>query len=239
MPDLTTFRYEHEGVALFGELAVPVGKGPHPGVLVMHHAIGLGPNEQRRAQMLADMGYVALATDMYGIGTREVPQSEYGAIFGSLQAEPSRLRGRVVACFEALKGMPNVDTSRLAAIGYCFGGQCVLELARSGADAKAVVSFHGLLTTHAAARKGEVRAKVLAIAGALDPYAPPDHVDGFQKEMAAAEVDWQLTMYGKGFHAWTDPSVAHHNVPGTRYDAVLDKLSWAQATAFLEAALGG
>lgn len=237
MTELSTFAYTHDGETLKGEIARPAGPGPHPAVLVMHHAIGLGPNEMRRAKMLAEAGYVALATDMYGIGTEAVPQDVYGPLFAKLQADPNRLRGRVLAGYETLRAQPGVDKARIGAIGFCFGGQCVLELARSGAPVGAVVSFHGLLTTGLPAAKGAVKAKVLAITGALDPYAPPEHVADFQKEMAAAEADWQLTVYGNGMHAWTDPSVAEHNVPGVRYDAFLDKLSWAQATDFLAATL--
>jgi dienelactone hydrolase len=237
MAELSTFTYAHDGETLKGEIARPAGPGPHPAVLVMHHAIGLGPNEMRRAKMLADAGYVALATDMYGIGTEEVAQEVYAPLFSKLQADPARLRARVLAGYEALRAQPDVDKARIGAIGFCFGGQCVLELARSGADARAVVSFHGLLTTQLPAAKGAVKARVLAITGALDPYAPPEQVADFQKEMAAAEADWQLTVYGGGMHAWTDPMVETHNVPGVRYDAHLDKLSWIQATAFLDAAL--
>jgi dienelactone hydrolase len=234
---LRTFEYEHDGVTLKGELALPAGPGPHPAVLVMHHAIGLGSNEMRRARMLADAGYVALATDMYGIGTREVPQSEYAPLFMALQEDPAKLRARVLAGYEALRARPEVDPGRIGAIGFCFGGQCVLELARSGAEAAAVVSFHGILTARNPARPGTVKARVLAIAGALDPYAPPADVEAFQKEMTAAGVDWHLTVYGQGMHAFTDPSVEDHGVPGVRYDALLDRLSWSQATAFLDAAL--
>jgi dienelactone hydrolase len=237
MIDLRTFEYVHDGQVLKGEIARPAGPGPHPAVLVMHHAIGLGSNEMRRTRMLAEAGYVALATDMYGIGKEAVSQDVYAPMFAALQGEPDRLRGRVLAGYDALRALPEVDSARVSAIGFCFGGQCVLELARTGADVASVVSFHGLLTTDRPAAKGAVKAKVLAITGALDPYAPADHVAGFQAEMTAAEVDWQLTVYGQGMHAFTDPSVAQHGVPGVRYDALLDRLSWAQATAFLEATL--
>jgi dienelactone hydrolase len=237
MTELCTFEYAHDGQALKGEIARPPGPGPHPAVLVMHHAIGLGENELRRTRMLAEAGYVALATDMYGIGAQAVGRDVFTPLFAGLQADPSRLRGRVLAGYEALRALPEVDGARIGAIGFCFGGQCVLELARTGAQVASVVSFHGLLTTDAPARKGGVQAKVLAIAGALDPYAPPEHVAEFQKEMASAEVDWHLTVYGQGLHAFTDPSVAAHDIPGVRYDAMLDHLSWAQATAFLEATL--
>ena len=240
MSDLHSIEYGHDGVALRGELATPTGPGPHPAVLVMHDARGLGALVRRRARDLAAAGYVALATDMYGGGKRFENALEAGELFAALQKEPERLRDRVLASFEALKVQPQVDGRRIGAIGFCFGGQCVLELARSGADAAAVVSFHGLLTTRFPAKRGAVKAKVLALTGAHDPYAPLEDVEAFRKEMAAAGADWHLTIYGEGWHAFTDPSAAEMtNVPGVRHDPLLETLSWVQATAFLDALVRG
>ncbi|TAL03067.1 MAG: dienelactone hydrolase family protein [Rhodospirillaceae bacterium] len=240
MTDLRTFEYDHDGVALKGQLAKPAGTGPHPGVLVMHDARGLGELVQRRARDLAAAGYVALVTDMYGLGRRSTGPEEFGPLFGALQNEPERLRARVVAGFEALRALPEVDAGRIGAIGFCFGGQCVLELARSGAEAQAVVSFHGLLTSRLPARVGEVKAKVLVLTGAHDPFAPIEDVRAIEAEMTAAGANWQMTLYGEGWHAFTDPTADQMtNVPGLRYDPLLAKLSWAQATAFLDATLRG
>jgi dienelactone hydrolase len=236
MSDLHIVEYGHAGVALRGELATPALPGPHPAVLVMHDARGLGALVRRRARDLAAAGYVALATDMYGGGKRFENALEAGEPFAALQQEPERLRARVLASFEALKLQPQVDARRIGAIGFCFGGQCVLELARSGADAAAVVSFHGLLSTRLPAKRGALKAKVLALTGARDPYAPLEHVEAFQKEMAAAGADWHLTIYAEGWHAFTDPSAAEMtDVPGVRHDPLLETLSWLQATAFLDA----
>lgn len=237
MGGLTTFDYEHDGVALRGELATPAGPGPHPGVLVMHDAHGLGAVVRERAERLAQAGYVALATDMYGGGRLFTKSEDAGAPFMELQENPALLRGRILAGLEALKALPQVDKARLGAIGFCFGGQCVLELARSGAAVKGVVSFHGLLKTRLPAQAGAVKAKVLVLTGARDPYAPLDDVAGFQDEMIAAGADWQVTTYGEAWHAFTDPLAETKGVPGVRYDAFVDRLSWAQATAFLEAVL--
>jgi dienelactone hydrolase len=234
---LRQFDYQHDGLLLKGQLAVPEGPGPHPAVLIMHDALGLGDLVCRRALELAGSGYVALAADMYGLGKRAPDPTEHGVHFAALQAEPEKLRARVVAGYQALRALPEVDAGRISAIGYCFGGQCVLELARSGAEVASVVSFHGLLTTKLPARPGEVKAKVLAITGALDPYAPVADVETFQKEMTDAGGDWQMTLYGRGWHAFTDPDVSA-DIPGVRYDPLLDRLSWSQATAFLEATLG-
>ncbi|CAN7258828.1 dienelactone hydrolase family protein [Phenylobacterium sp. LjRoot219] len=237
MGELRALDYEHEGVLLKGELALPAGPGPHPAVLVMHDAHGLGDHVRRRALALADLGYAALATDMYGGGKLFTGQTEVGPFFLDLQENPQRLRGRVLAAFEALRARPEVDQARMGAIGFCFGGQCVLELARSGAAARGVVSFHGLLHTSLPARAGEVKAKVLVLTGGRDPYAPADAVAGLQRELTEAGVDWQLTVYGEGWHAFTDPNPEKASVPGVRYDPLIDKLSWAQATAFLDATL--
>jgi dienelactone hydrolase len=238
MIELRPLEYAHDGVKLVGQLAVPSGPGPHPAVLVMHEARGLGPHMRRRALLLAEAGYLALATDMYGGGIYfEDPRESTGS-FMAFQNDVHHLRARALAGFEAMRALPGADPQRLAAIGFCFGGQCVLELARGGADARAVVSFHGILRTAAPAASGAVRAKVLAIAGAQDPYAPLSDVAAFQAEMTGAQADWQLTLYGEGRHAFTDPIAGGLDVPGVLYDPLLDRLSWAQATAFLGAVLG-
>jgi dienelactone hydrolase len=231
--------YRHDAVALRGQLAVPAGEGPHPGVLVMSEARGLGEQARRRAAMLAEQGYVALCTDVYGDGVRYEDPQESGPPLYALRKRPKLLRERVLAGFEALRARPEVDARRIGAIGFCFGGQCVLELARSGADVKAVVSFHGsLLTTKLPAKPGAVRARVLALTGARDPYAPRKDVDRLRKELTAAGADWQITVYGEGYHSFTDPSAdGLTTVPGVRYDPLLDRLSWASALAMLEASL--
>ena len=236
MTDTSEFTYDHDGVMLTGRIARPDGAGPRPGVLVMHSALGPADQIERRARDLAALGYVALAADMYGGGPAG-PALDYTALFMALQDDPGKLRARVVATLAALAALPEVDAGRMGAIGFCFGGQCVLELARSGADIRAAVSFHGLLRTAAPAATGAVRARVLVITGAKDPYAPGEDAATFREEMTAAGADWQLTMYGEGFHAFTAPDIGQHGVPGTRYDPLLDRLSWAQATAFLAATL--
>jgi dienelactone hydrolase len=240
MSDLRTVEYEHDGVTLRGELAVPAGAGPHPALLVMHDAHGIGPLVRRRSQELATQGYVAFAPDMYGGGRRFENAREAGVLLKALYEKPQRLRDRVLAGLEVLKTQSQTDMDRIGALGFCFGGQCVLELARSGADMKAVVSFHGLLKTPLPAEPGVVKAKVLALTGKQDPYAPAADVEGFQKEMETAGVDWQLTVYGRGYHAFSEPeAVQMTNIPGVRYDPLLAKLSWSQAIAFIDAAFKG
>jgi dienelactone hydrolase len=238
MGELQVIEYEHDGVSLRGELAMPTGPGPHPGLLVMHDAHGLGALVRRRSSELAEAGYIAFAPDMYGGGRRFANARDAGELFKALQEKPQRLRDRVLAGLEVLKSQAHLDPNRIGGLGFCFGGQCALELARSGADVKAVVSFHGLLRTQIPAEPGSVKAKVLALTGRLDPYAPADHVEAFQKEMTAAGVDWHLTIYGQGWHAFSEPEAVHMtHVPGVRYDALLERLSWAQATAFIDTAI--
>jgi dienelactone hydrolase len=202
----------------------------------MHSALGIGELECRRAGDLAASGNVALATDMYGAG-RQLTKEESGSYFLELLQNPDLLRSRIVATFDAVRDPDEVDSARVSAIGFCFGGQCALELARSGAEVCAVVSFHGLLRTASAAQRGAVTAKVLSITGVKDPYVPAEDVAAFQREMTDAGVDWQVTVYGQGLHAFTMPDIARQGVAGTAYDPLLDHLSWAQATTFLAATL--
>lgn len=228
------FPYWHDGRALLGQIARPAEPGPHPAVLVMHSALGLGDVERSRAEDLAELGYLAVATDMYGEG-RRLSKEESGERFVELVANPDLLRARVTAAFDAVCALPDVDSARVGAIGFCFGGQCALELARSGVPVCSAVSLHGLLRTATPARLGAVSAKVLSISGAKDPYVPAEDVQAFQQEMTDAGAHWQVTVYGEGLHAFTSPDIAGAGVPGTAYDPLLDQLSWAQTTAFLAA----
>ena len=237
MPETQELTYRHGDTTLTGQIARPVGDGPHPAVLVMHSALGLDDHMCRRAGGVADLGYIALATDMYGVGGMTLTRGEQGRHFMRLQKHPDLMRARVLAGFEAVRALPDVDGDRVSAIGFCFGGQCVLELARSGAPARSVVSFHGVLTTAQPAQPGAVSARILCITGAKDPYAPAADVASLQQEMTAAAADWQVTMYGAGFHAFTFPDIGEQNIPGVAYDPLLDRLSWAQATEFLAATL--
>lgn len=236
MSELEAFDYGHDGLRLSGRIARPDGPGPHPAILVMHSALGPDRQTGQRALDLARLRYVALAVDMYGQGPAR-PELDYMPFFQRFQEEPDLLRGRILAGYAALRALPEVDAGRIGAIGYCFGGQCVLELARSGADVRSVVSFHGLLRTGRLAVAGEVKARMLVITGAKDPFVPLGDIASFQEEMDAAGADWQVTTYGEGYHSFTAPDVAELNIAGTRYDPLLDRLSWAQATAFLEATL--
>jgi dienelactone hydrolase len=241
MTAMQTVEHVHGGVTFRSRLALPAGRGPHPGVMVMHDGRGVGDFVCDRARRLAEAGYAALAVDMHGEGRFYADTAEGSALVMAMMADTPRLRARVVAAFEAFAALPQVDPARIGAIGFCYGGQCVLELARSGANARAVVSFHGVLTTQQPARPGEVKAGVLVLTGALDPFAPVADVEAFRAEMTAAQADWQVTTYGGALHGFTDPIAdeMQRTMPGVGYDPVVDKLSRAQSMAFLEAALRG
>lgn len=236
MAALSPVTIHHDGVTLEGQIAIPDKPGRRPAVLVMSNAHGLGTQARERARRLADHGYVALATDMYGGGALFREPQEVGPWFVALVEAPGKLRSRVVAWYEALKARPEVDPARIGAIGFCFGGQCVLELARSGADVKAVVSYHGLLNTAMPAQLGAIKGRVAVYTGEKDPYVPHDQVVAFRDEMIVAEAQWQLTVFGDAYHSFTDPEADPSHIPGTGYDPLADRLSWDGTLTLLEVA---
>jgi dienelactone hydrolase len=226
--------YHDGGLELRGILERP--REPNGrAVLVVHEAPGLGDNARRRTRMLAELGYVALAADLYG-GGRTFGSEAAVAQMDALRGEPQAFRRRVQAGVDALTRLDGVDASNVAAIGYCFGGMAVLELARGGGDVRAVVSFHGLLRTAAPAVEGQATAKILACTGALDPLVPLEDVTAFQQEMDAAQADWQLIVYGRALHSFTNRNVAGGADPRMDYDPSADRQSWAAALAFLDEA---
>jgi dienelactone hydrolase len=177
-----------EGVLVWDDAVT----GPRPGVLVVHQWFGLTAYEKHRAEMLAQLGYVAFCADIYGKGVRPKDTSEAGALAGKYKGDRQLLRARVNAGLDELKKSELVDPSHIAAIGYCFGGTTVIELARSGADIKGVVSFHGGLDSPTPADGKNIKTKVLALAGADDPFQKPEDLTAFESEMRDANVDWRL-----------------------------------------------
>lgn len=227
--------YQDGELALHGLLERPAQPNGRA-VLVVHEANGLGDNARRRTRMLAELGYLALAADLYGAArtfTGEAAVREMNL----LRDDPARLRRRTRAGLDALVGLDGVQPDRVAAIGYCFGGLCVLELARSGAPLAAAISFHGLLTTTAPARAGAIGAKILACTGAKDPLVPLQDVTAFQREMDDADADWQLIVYGRALHSFTNRNVAGGADPRMDWDPSADRQSWAAAMLFLDEAL--
>lgn len=230
---METIVCKHEGIALRGELALPETPGPHPAVLVVHTAFGLGEHMRGVIRELAAEGYAALAVDMFGDGAYSEDEAVVGGMVAPVWGNAPRLRARMSAWHDLLRGRSDVIADRIAAIGYCFGGQCVLEFARGGADVKAVVSYHGILTTNTPAQPGAIRAHVSVYTGALDPHAPPADVAALRTELTAAEADWQITEFGGAYHAFTDPEAASPE-RGRAYDPLAHRLSWAGTLALFE-----
>jgi dienelactone hydrolase len=226
-------RYSDGALNMNGFLAWDETKtGKRPGVLVVHEAWGLGEHVMERAKMLAGLGYVALAADMYGDRRQIATMDEVMKVVGDLRAHPEKIRSRARAALKALAGHPQVDTRRLGAIGFCFGGTTVLELARDGAEVAGVVSFHGGLETQAPAMPGKVKASVLVCTGADDPMIPPSQVNAFEDEMRKAGADWQLISYGGAVHSFTNAKADGSINPGILYHKPTDRRSWTAMQAF-------
>ena len=203
-----------------------------PAVLVVHQWKGLSDYEKKRAEMLAKLGYTVFAVDIYGKGVRPNNQQDAGAEAAKYKENRALLRARVNAGLDVLKNHPLTDPQRIAAIGYCFGGTTVLELARSGADISGVVSFHGGLSTPAPADAKNIKCKVLACHGADDPNVPQKEVEAFEEEMRQGKVDWQLIAYGGAVHAFTDWNAGNDNSKGVAYNEKADKRSWEAMKQF-------
>lgn len=207
--------------------------GPRPAVLVVHDWSGRNEFACDKAQLLAQMGYLGFAVDMYGQGKLGSTTEEKKELMHPLISDQAFLRRRVQAGLKAVLSMPEIDRERIAIIGFCFGGLCALELARSGADLKGVVSFHGLLHQPGNLKSESIQAKILVLHGYGDPMVKPDQVHAFCKEMTEANVDWQMHMYGHVQHAFTDPN-AHDSQLGTIYNPVAAQRSWQAMTNFLQ-----
>jgi len=207
-------------------------KGARPGVLVVHQWLGLTDYEKHRAEMLAQLGYVAFCADIYGKGGRPQNTAEAGSQAGKYKSDRRLLRARVNAGLDALRQQPLVDPKRVAAIGYCFGGTTVLELARSGADLNGVVSFHGGLDSPTPADGKNIKCKLLVCHGADDPFSSPQDIAAFENEMRKGGVDWQLIKYGGAVHSFTQPNAGNDNSKGAAYNEKADKRSWEAMRQF-------
>ncbi len=220
-----------------GRLALPDarvhGPGPYPAVLVCHAWKGQSAFEQDKARALAELGYVAMAGDVYGDAVWEAEAGGAAARMRPLVADRSVLRGRLLAGIAALRSQPEVDARRVAVIGFCFGGLCALEVARSGADVRAAVAFHGLLHRGDAPTARPMPARVLVEHGWDDPMAPPGHVVALAAELTEADAHWALHAHGGVVHAFTNPAAADR-AGGLHYDADADRRSWASMRAWLQ-----
>ncbi len=218
--------YKDGDVVLEGYLAYSTEKpGKRPGVLVIHQWKGLGEYEKSRVEMLAKMGYVAFAADIYGKGIRPQDPQGAGAQAGKYKSDRELLRKRVTAGLNVLRNFEQTDTKHLAAIGYCFGGTTVLELARSGADISGVVSFHGGLDSPKPEDGKNIKCKVLVLHGADDPFNSAQNVAAFENEMRGAKVDWQMVQYGGAVHSFTEVAAGNDNSKGAAYNEKADHRS--------------
>ncbi len=231
--------YRHGETVLEGYLAYDdASRGLRPGVLVVHEWTGLGPYAKRRAEQLAKLGYIAFAVDMYGKGVRAKDHEEAAVLAGIYRRDRQLMRERITVGLERLKQHPLTDVLRLAAIGYCFGGGTVLELARSGVEVAGVVSFHGTLDTPHPEDARSIWGKVLVQHGADDPYVTQEQVDAFTREMEQAGVDYHLIAYEGAVHSFTVPTAGDDPSKGAAYDADADARSWEAMKVFFEEIFG-
>lgn len=207
-------------------------KGARPGVLIVHQWRGLTDYEKKRAEMLVRLGYVVFCADIYGKGVRPQTQDEAGAQAGKYKKDRQLLRARVNAGLEMLRQQPLVDAKRIAAIGYCFGGTTVLELARSGATLNGAISFHGGLDSPTPGDGKNVKCKVLVLHGADDPTISPQQFAAFENEMRSGGVDWQLVEYGGAVHGFTQWHAGHDSSRGVAYNERADQRSWEHMKLF-------
>lgn len=207
--------------------------GTRPGVLIVHTIRGRSAFEEGKAIALADLGYAALAIDVYGKDELQSDDENTRAHMTALKADREELQRRLALSLQVLKMQPEVEQSQTAAVGFCFGGLCVLDMARSGEALAGVASFHGLLDAPENTAGSTIDAKVLVLHGWEDPLAKPESVLALTEEMKAANADWQLHAYGSTVHAFTNPA-ASDSTRGTVYDAVADRRSWIAMRNFLD-----
>jgi dienelactone hydrolase len=210
-------------------------KGPAPVVLIVHQWKGLGDYEKSRADMLSKECYNAFAVDMYGKGIRPASNDEAGKLAGTYKGDSALARRRIIAALDYVRKLGDVDTSKIAAMGYCFGGTMSLELARSGADIDGVISFHGGLGSKAPVTEpGVIKASVLVHHGADDPLVPAEEVKSFVDEMNRAHADWVLTKYAHAVHSFTEKEAGSDPSKGVAYNEKADKRSWQSTLDFLK-----
>lgn len=239
--DITTreITYESNDVLLTGYLAQDDAASdlPRPLVLVVHEWWGHNAYARKRAEMLAEMGYVAFALDMYGDGKVADHPDDAKKFMQEATSNQQALQERFYAAMEYVKDHANIDESKIVAIGYCFGGGVVLNLARAGADLKAVVSFHGSLSTNSPAKQGEVTARVIVFHGGNDAFIPQEQVEKFEDEMQAAGVDYELIVYEGVDHSFTNPDAddfaERYSMP-LSYDEEADFDSWGKMEKYLQ-----
>ena len=210
--------------------------GPMPGLLISHDWSGRGEFVERKARRLAWHGFATFALDMFGKGKRGTTNAECSALITPFVQDRALLGRRMAAALTAVRELPEVDNRRIAALGFCFGGMCVLDLARSGADLRGVVAIHGLLKPTGLPSPPKIRAKVLVLHGYADPLSPPEDLLAIAQELTAAGADWQIHAYGNTLHAFTNPH-ANDRANGLVYDETGDRRAWHALLQFLDEAL--
>jgi dienelactone hydrolase len=234
-PSLEAVAYADRGTALTGWLARPAG-AQRGAVLVMPTIANVTAGVEAKARKLADLGFLALIADFYGETVASFEASR--PLAEALRADPEHYRARIFAGLAALTALPDAAGLKASAIGFCMGGQAVLELARGGADLALVASFHGLLDTRLPAAPGAVKARILVCHGDADPLVPRTQVTSFWEEMDAAGADWHFHAYARVRHGFTDPASDARGVPAIAYDTSADRQSWAALTSLLDELYG-
>jgi dienelactone hydrolase len=207
--------------------------GPRPGVIVVHDWRGLTDYTRKRADMLAKLGYIAFAADIYGKGVRPADVAGYAQAMAPYKADRDLYRMRERAAYQAFLQQPMLDKSRVAAIGYCFGGTGVIEMVRDGLPVLGVVSFHGGLDSRPVSEGKTMKAKVLALCGADDPFEKPEDMAAFEQQLRDNNVDYVIVKYAHAVHAFTDPGSDAMHLDGVKYNAAADRRSWQAMKDFL------
>jgi dienelactone hydrolase len=230
-----TIQYKDGDVELQGHLAWDDSiAGKRPGVLVVHEWWGLNDYARQRAELLAGMGYVAFAVDMYGKGMVTQHAQEAGQWAGQIRANIKAWQERGLAGLKVLQGHALVDPGRIAAIGYCFGGATAMQMAYAGADLAGAVSFHGSLPEPPKEAAGKIKAKILICHGAADSFIPAEQIQKCQKGLEEAKADWQMVSYSGARHSFTNPAADQAGIEGLRYDRSADARSWRHMQDFFK-----
>ena len=225
------------GINMIHQVYLPDEGGKHPVVVVLPEWWGNNDYSKGRAKQLADMGYVAVAADLYGDGRTTEDPKEAGKLAGDAKKDRAGLRARALSALDAAKARPEADGAKAGVVGYCFGGNVALDLARQGADIKAAVSLHGSMDFVDSPKAGGVKAKVLVLHGGADPMVANDAVNGFVADMKIAKADVELITYPAAEHAFSNPGADDHKIPGVKYDKSADEKSFAAMKAFFDKTL--
>lgn len=234
-----TVEYKDGHTTLEGYVVYDDAKtGRRPAVIVFHDWMGPSEFTKSKAEALARMGYIALSADIFGKGNAPKDGQEAAALAKKYKDDRALMRSRAKAALDLILAEKQTDPTRVAAIGFCFGGTAALELARSGAPLNGVVTFHGGLDTPHPEDAKNIKGKILVLAGGDDPHVPPEQVIAFEKEMRDAKVDWQVVSYGGAVHAFTIPTAGNDNATGSAYNASADHRSWIAMKNFFSELFG-